>query len=162
MLYTSIPSDVAPSSVVSFLHDHEALIGLSPLVTSHKRLATEGSEIEYTVYEQIPVLPFGLWKTTISFKTAFKDQESGVWSKVHAPLGFVSEALYEVEEVKDEHTPDIFDDKGKEIVSGWVLKETITSSCNFIFKSFVDASLVPTRRMMAKRLMAKLSERTNE
>lgn len=102
------------------------------------------------------MLPMGLYKKTISFKAIFEDHDTGVWSKVFAPLGFVSEALYTVERVADEHAADVVDGNGARIESEWVLKETITSSCNIIFKAFVDASLVPTRRTMAQKLMMEL------
>lgn len=157
-MYTAVPSTVTSESVIAYLHNHQAIIGLSPLVTSSKRAATQRSGIqdEYNVHEEISVLPMGLYRKTISFKAIFEDRDTGVWSKVFAPLGFVSEALYTVERITAELAADVVDDIGARIESEWVLKETITSSCNIIFKAFVDASLVPTRRTMAQKLMAKL------
>lgn len=157
-MYTAIPSTVTSESVIAFLHNHQAVIGLSPLVTSSERVATStsSSQDEYNVHEEISVLPMGLYKKTISFKAIFEDRDTGVWSKVFAPLGFVSEALYTVERVADDHAADVVDGNGARIESEWVLEETITSSCNIIFKAFVDASLVPTRRTMAQKLMMEL------
>jgi len=129
--------------------------------------SSDASRDEYTVHEQIPVLPMGLWKTTISFTVVFEDRDDGVWSKVLAPLGFVSEALYEVRRrtgdeerlglgEEEEEEDGVVDAEGRRVEAEWVLRETVTSSCYLVFRPFVDASLVPTRREMAERLMAKV------
>ncbi|GAB7350438.1 hypothetical protein MBLNU459_g1045t1 [Dothideomycetes sp. NU459] len=156
VLFTALPPAVDPASAVAFLHDHEALIKLSPLVTSYHQTSSDGRRVSYDIRERISVLPRNLWDQEIQFSAVFEDRENGLWSELHAPLGLVSEVTYEVMQVKDESRFDVVDHEGEAIVTQWMLKETIDSSCNIAFKSFVDASMVPTRRKMAERLMNKL------
>lgn len=53
---------------------------------------------------------------------------------------------------------EILDEDGNAVSTKYVLRETITSECSVIFKRFVDADMVPTRRTMAKRMMERLQE----
>lgn len=75
-------------------------------------------------------------------------------------MGLVSEVTYEIMEAENESQFDVVDEGGRKIESRWVMKETIDSSVNMIFKSFVDYSMVPTRRRMARRLMDRLEGRS--
>ena len=63
-------------------------------------------------------------------------------------MGFTSEALYEVIPIKYQHATDIVDGAGTNIEVEWVqivLKETVPSHGNAIFKASADASMIPMR-----------------
>lgn len=156
MLFTTIPSAVDPANVIAFLHDHTAFINLSPLVTSYNETDSDARHVSYDIRERVPVLPKGLWSQEIKFSATFENRENGLWSELHAPLGLVSEVTYEVMQTKDESNFAVVDDEGREITSQWVMKETIDSSVNLLLKTYVDSSMVPTRRKMASRLMERV------
>lgn len=158
MLFTAIPPSVDHTKVIAFLHNHKALINLSPLVTSYNETGSDGRQVSYDIRERVPVLPAGLWNQEIRFSAVFENREQGLYSKLHAPMGLVSEVTYDILKVENESSSDVVDEEGREIESQWVMKETIDSSVNVMFKSFVDSSMVPTRRKMAKRLMVRVAE----
>jgi hypothetical protein len=93
-----VPPDVDPKHIVTVLHNHSALITLSPIVTRHnlRNRVPGGGRAHYDVWEVLDLLPFGWWKYEIHFTTAFLDKEDGVVSWIEAPRGFASRAEYTV------------------------------------------------------------------
>ena len=148
---TPVPPDLPISSLTALLHDHSYLITMQPIVTRHEIAARDPatSRITYNVWENIDLLPFGLWKKEIQFTAAFTDKKEGVTSYVEAPMGFVSTAEYTVKPGEE------WDGEG----GGWVLEEKIESSCNVVFKWFVQGTMVPVRRKMHAQIMEKCKER---
>ena len=161
-----IPTDIDPKAVISILHDHGFLITMSPIVTRYEEAGREPSTVEfhsiagatnpglsdkvhYDVWENIDVLPGGLWKHEISFKCAFENQPDGVVTWIQAPMGLTSQATYRVKEVAGEGA----------IRSGWILEESIDSSCNVLLKGFVEKTMVNTRKESHARIMEKARER---
>lgn len=142
---TEIPKDVDPNALISLLHDHSFLINMQPIVTRHQireRDPTTG-KITYDVWENIDLLPFGLWKHEIQFTSAFTDTREGVISDVEAALGFVSEATITVKPGEN------WDGEG----GGWVLNEDIESSVNVMLKWFVEGQMVPVRQKMHQNMI---------
>lgn len=150
---TAIPSDVNPQVLVKLLHDHSFLITMSPIVTRHSPRDEEDGKITYDVWENIDLLPFGLWKHEIHFTAAFQDKGDGVVSWIEAPLGFNSKANYTVRGAK----------AGEEDseASGMVLEEEIESACSVVFKPFVEWTMVPVRKKMHAQLTEKAREMGN-
>lgn len=142
---TPIPSDVTPDIVISKLHNHDFLITMSPIVTRHDIKDTDASgKITYNVWENIDLLPFGLWKHEIQFTCSFQNKGDGVISWIEAPLGLVSEANYSVRE----------DANG----GGMVLEEQVETSVNVIFKLFVQGTLVSVRKEMHQKIIDRARE----
>ena len=133
-----IPKDVDPRSLLDLLHDHAYLITMSPIVTRHQECDRElmSGKITYDVWENIDLLPFGLWKYELQFRCAFANKPDGVISWIEAPMGFRSKADYTVRP------------EGAWEGGGMVLEEAIESSCNVMFKLFVEWTMVPVRRKM--------------
>lgn len=145
-----IPADLEPKSVTTFLHDHDGVIGLSPVVTRHeiRDRNPETGWIKYEVSETVPMLPFGLWKRSHTFHCSFKDKQDGVTTFVEAVMGINSEAIYtvRVSEGQDEGT-------------GWVLDESIETSCNFLVKWVVQSNMLQVRKKMHQQLFDELRRR---
>ena len=159
---TPIPSDLNTSLLLALLHDHSYLITMQPIVTRHSIRSRDqaSGEITYDIWENIDLLPFGLWKREIQFQAAFTDTDTGVVSTVEAPMGFVSSAEYVIRPAgaKDSEGNDAVDGATAE-EGGWVLEEKIESSCNVVFKWFVQGTMVPVRRKMHARILEKVRER---
>lgn len=148
---TPVPPEIDGQALVACLHDHSFLITMQPIVTRHEireRDAATG-RIVYNVWENIDLLPFGLWKKEIQFTAAFTDKKEGVVSYIEAPLGFVSTADYTVKPGEQ------WDGEG----GGWVLEEQIESECNVVFKWFIQGTMVPVRQKMHKQILEKCKER---
>ena len=150
---TPIPPNTIPSidALIALLHDHSYLITMQPIVTRHEIRDRDPTthRITYNVWENIQLLPFGLWPKEIQFTAAFTDKKDGVISYVEAPMGFVSTAEYTVKPGAE------WDGEG----GGWVLEERIESACNVVFKWFVQGTMVPVRRKMHQQILEKVRER---
>jgi len=154
---TLIPSDVDHQTIIKLLHDHDFLITMSPIVTRHsprdKDPATD--KITYDVWENIDLLPFGWWKHELHFTASFQNKDNGVVSWIEAPLGFNSKADYSIRGAKAED--DLKAAEGSDS-SGMVLEENIESSCNLVFKPFVEMTMVPVRKKMHAQIVEKARE----
>lgn len=145
---TPLPKDVRPETLINLLHSHDFLITMSPIVTRHQerdRELTTG-KITYDVWENIDLLPFGLWKYELHFNCSFANKPDGVVSWIEAPMGFNSKAGYTVRP------------EGAWKGEGMALEEAIESSCNVVFKLFVEWTMVPVRRKMHAQIIAKARE----
>lgn len=142
---TPIPSDVKPDAVIGKLHDHDFLITMSPIVTRHDVKDTDASgTITYNVWENIDLLPFGLWKHEIQFTCTFQDKDNGVLSWIEAPLGLVSQADYTVKPVGE--------------TDGMEFQEQVETSVNVIFKLFVQSTLVSVRKQMHSKIIERAGQ----
>lgn len=148
-----VPSDIEPKSVTTFLHDHDAIIGLSPVVTQHsiQDRNPESGWIKYEVSETVPMLPFGLWKRSHTFHCSFKDKQDGVTTFVEAAMGINSEANYTVRVSENPSQG-----------NGWVLDESIETTCNFLVKWIVESNMLSVRKKMHERLFEELRRRQKE
>lgn len=148
-----VPADIEPKSVTSFLHDHDAVIGLSPVVTRHEiqDRNPESGWIKYEVSETVPMLPFGLWKRSHTFHCSFKDKQDGVTTFVEAAMGINSEANYTIRVSEHENEG-----------PGWVLDESIETTCNFLVKFIVQSNMLQVRKKMHQQLFDELRRRQKE
>lgn len=151
LVTTPIPPDVDAKAIISALHDHGFIITMQPIVTRYEvqdRDPTTG-KIIYDVWENINLLPFGLWKHELQFQVAFNDKSNGTVSWIEAPMGFSSEATYTVK-------PGIaWDGEG----GGWALEESVDTTCPIIFKWFVESTMVPVRQKMHEQIIDGVRER---
>ena len=142
---TPIPPDVDAKALITALHDHGFLITMQPIVDRYEIRDRDpmNGKLTYGVWEKIPVLPFGLWKYEIQFTAAFTDTKLGTVSSIEAPMGFTSEASYTVK------PGDEWDGEG----GGWVLDESIETTCPMILKWFVESTMVDVRRKMHQQII---------
>ena len=148
---TPIPQDIDPKELISIVHDHSFLITMSPIVTRHEIRERDPSsgKIKYDVWENINILPFGLWVYELQFMAAFTDKRDGVVSYIEAPMGFTSQANYTIK------SGERWDGEG----GGWILEEAIESSCSAIFKPFIEATMVPVRKKMHQQMIEQVRTR---
>ena len=137
---TPIPPEIDHLAIIKALRDHDFLITMQPVVTRHEVRDRDPAtgQIIYDVWEKIGLLPFGLWKYELQFTTAFTDKKDSLVSWVKAPMGLTSEAHYTVKP----------GGHGEGEVGGWVLDESIETTCPIFFKWFVESRMVDVRRRM--------------
>ena len=151
LVTTPIPPDVDAKAIIDTLHDHSFLITMQPIVTRYdiKDRDPVTGQITYDVWENISILPFGLWKYEIQFTAAFTDKKDGTVSWIEAPMGFTSEANYTVKPGEQ------WDGEG----GGWVLEESIETTCPILFKWFVESTMVDVRQKMHQQIFDGVRER---
>jgi hypothetical protein len=151
LVTTPIPADVDAKAVINGFHDHGFIITMQPIVTRYEKRDRDPAtgKITYDVWENINILPFGLWKYELQFTVAFNDTKDGTVSWAEAPMGFSSEATYTVK-------PGV--EWGGE-GGGWVLEESIDTTCPIIFKWFVESTMVPVRQKMHEQIIDAVRER---
>ncbi|KAK3724791.1 hypothetical protein LTR37_000839 [Vermiconidia calcicola] len=145
LVETPIPDDIDAKALINAFHDHDFLITMQPIVTRHeiRDRDPESGKLTYDVWEAISVLPFGLWKQEIQFTCAFTDKKDGTISAVEAPMGFTSEATYSIKAGEQR------DGEG----DGWVIEESIETTCPMIFRWFVESTMVSARRKMHEQVL---------
>src|ERR1700753_4345726 len=138
LVTTGIPADIDAKALINAFHDHSFIITMQPIVTRHEIRDRDPAtgKLTYDVWEEISLLPFGLWKREIQFTAAFTDQKDGTVSWIEAPMGFQSEATYTVK--PGEH----WDGEG----GGWVIEESIQTTCPVLMRWFVEGTMVPVRQ----------------
>ena len=144
---TPIPNDVNAEALVKLLHNHSFLITMSPIVTRHQEAGKDPQTgaVRYDVWENITILPFGLWTHELQFDAFFQDTGDGVISWIQAPLGFHSQAIYTVRTAKAGETDN----------ERMVLEESIETSCPVFFRPFVEWTMVPVRQKMHAKMIEK-------
>lgn len=150
---SSVPKDVDQDILVKIFHDHKFLIHMQPIVTRHEMRERDPAtgKLTYDVWENIDLLPFGLWKYELQFTTAFTDTKDGTISWTEAP-GFVSEATYTVK------PGEALNGEGGE----WVLEERIETTCPFLLRWFVEGTMVSVRQKMHQNIFDDVRKRERE
>ena len=93
---TPLPPRTRKSDALALLHDPPAIISLSPLTQSHRRIDSLNDPVEspnpsldgkssYEITHAVPVLPFHLWDKSVTFKADFDPVEDGTDVVVYAP-----------------------------------------------------------------------------
>lgn len=100
VVFTSIsplPPDVTREVVLEFLHNHEAMIDLNPLVKERHRITTpphaqadEGHCVWYSLTDTISYLP-GV-NGAVSYTSAFNNLHNGIQTHCYAPAGVGEQA----------------------------------------------------------------------
>ena len=148
---TAIPSDVDAKAVINAFHDHGFIITQQPIVTRYEMRDRDPAtgKLTYDVFENISLLPFGLWVYELQFTSAFTDKRDGTVTWIEAPMGFTSEAEYTVKPSEQ------WNGEG----GGWVLEEEIETTCPVVLKWFVEGTMVPVRQKMHEQIIDSVRQR---
>lgn len=147
---TPVPEDIDAKAVINAFHDHDFIIRMQPIVTRHevRDRNPDTGKLTYDVWENISLLPFGLWTHEIQFTCAFTDKKDGTTTAISAPMGFDSQATYTIKPGAD------WDGDGH----GWIIEESIESQCNVLLKWFIQGTMVPVRRKMHAQILEHVRE----
>ncbi|KAI9776995.1 MAG: hypothetical protein M1839_009139 [Geoglossum umbratile] len=161
VLETPLPHSATPSSIIRILHDHRAMMKLSPLVVSY-RLASPPSlpdddiaaaaapSTTYEITENVPLLPGGLWQTSTVFEAEFTDLPDGLLTIVHASLGVEATARWLVIGGGEGNS-----ERG-EVAR---LREEVELRCSGVLMPFVKGTMRRTHEALHQRMMEMQSER---
>jgi hypothetical protein len=101
-----LPVSVSSARALSILHEHSNIITLSPLVVDHHALPaidnSAGSlSITYSITDRIDYLPLGLYSGNVTVMAEFTNQDDGVSTTRHAPLGFIIKERWIIREISE-------------------------------------------------------------
>ena len=89
-----LPPGMSRQVVLDFLHDHEEMINLNPLIKEHHQIEPPShalpDELEciwYSLTDRISYLPGGLAEGSVTYTCAFHDLPTGIQTHCYAPAG---------------------------------------------------------------------------
>ncbi|KAK4150919.1 hypothetical protein C8A00DRAFT_36453 [Chaetomidium leptoderma] len=157
---TPLPAGVTRKIVLDFLHDHEEMIDLNPLVKERHPIPTppHASPDEqqcqwYSLTDKISYLP-GV-AGDVTYTCAFNDLPTGIQTHCYAPAGLTIRNKWSVGgSVPGELSPPI--ELGVSAPpAGLYLREDIDMRCNVIMTSFVKKTLKKSHAALVDRLKIK-------
>lgn len=96
-----LPPGITREVVIDFLHNHEEMIDLNPLVKERHRInppphATpdEFHCVWYSLTDKISYLPGGLANGDVTYTCAFHDLPNGIQTHCYAPAGLSMSPSY--------------------------------------------------------------------
>lgn len=163
---TPLPATIQRETVLSFIHDHEQMITLNPLVIRFKRtLAPTTASLEeqesckwYEMTDEISYLPYGVMKGEVSYKGGFYDLPDGLQTHVFAPAGVDLRGLWKIGgNLPGE--PRASSELGLDVPRDCLyLREDVDLRCNILLSSFVKRNLKKSHAVLVKTLIEKADE----
>lgn len=105
---TPLPAGVSRQVVLDFLHDHEEMIDLNPLVKERHPIPTpphapadEQDCRWYSLTDKISYLPGGLVTGDVTYTCAFHDLPTGLQTHCYAPAGLSKSSLIDIKPVRE-------------------------------------------------------------
>lgn len=113
-----------------------------PTVPTDSGLAPTAPPKCYTVTDRIQALPAGLWDSDVVSKCEFFNLGSGVFVRMHGPMGIVIETVWQVREVGE----------------GCELVENVTIKCSRVLVGIVKSSCESGWRGVHGKMLDRLRE----
>jgi hypothetical protein len=123
-----IPPNVSTQDVLNLLHDHIAMMCLSPLVAGHTAIpspdAVPAWDSTFLVTEQIS---YFLCKGKVKFQASFRNTADGLETKVKAALGVTIEAVWKVEKqpTSEGMNPELVFVDSEKVTCPWLLRPLV-------------------------------------
>ncbi|KAL2015022.1 hypothetical protein VTK56DRAFT_6522 [Thermocarpiscus australiensis] len=159
---TPLPAGVTRQVVLDFLHNHEEMINLNPLVKERHPIPTpphapadEQDCRWYSLTDKISYLPGGLMAGNVTYTCAFHDLPSGLQTHCYAPAGLTIRDKWTVGgSLPGEPAPPV--ELGLRVPpTGLYLREDVEMRCNVIMTSFVRKTLKKSHAALVDRLKIK-------
>nr|POF01271.1 hypothetical protein CFP56_21219 [Quercus suber] len=163
---TPLPITINRETVIRFIHDHDQMITLNPLVIRHEPTTPPANaSVEerdnckwYEITDEIAYLPGGVMKGEVSYKGGFYDLPDGLQTHVFAPAGVDLRGLWKVggnlpgePRVPAELGVDVPRDR-------LYLREDVELRCSIFLSGFVKKNLKKSHGVLVETLVAKASE----
>ena len=160
---TPLPRTISRETAVGFLHDHEQMIEMNPLVLRHKHAfpppnATQDEAENMTWYEitdEIQYIPGTAVKGEASYKAGFYDLPKGLQTHVFAPGGVDIQGKWTVGgnmPGEERETYEIGVEKPRE---GLYVREDVDLRCNVFLANFVKRNLKKSHGSLVEKLIKK-------
>lgn len=163
---TPVPAGIARTAIVEQLHDHSAMIEMNPLVLRHylSQPPPNASQDEaehatwYEITDQIDYLPFGLWKSELSYKACFYDQPQGLQTHVFAPAGVDIRSKWTVGGNAPGEPREVHELGANTPRDGLYIKEVVDLRCSVLLGAFVKRNLKKSHATVAEKILARARE----
>jgi hypothetical protein len=165
---TALPAGIRRETVVDFLHDHEEMIDLNPLVIKRHpisppahALPDEHDCIWYSITDKISYLPGAardILASEIVYSAAFHKLPLGMQSHCYAPLGVDIRSRWTVGGALPGEPREPVELGLGAPETGLYLREDVELRCNFIMASFIKKTVKQSHGTLVSRL-SKLAKR---
>ncbi|KAK4450099.1 hypothetical protein QBC34DRAFT_273648, partial [Podospora aff. communis PSN243] len=157
-----LPANITRQVVVDFLHDHQEMIDLNPLVKERHPIAppphAPPEELEcvwYSLTDKISYLPGGLYTGDVTYTCAFNDLRNGLQTHCYAPAGLTIRDKWTVNgSLPDEASEPIELGIGAPL-TGLYIREDVDMRCNILLTAFVKKNIKNSHAALIERLKAK-------
>ncbi|KAI1300576.1 hypothetical protein F5Y03DRAFT_225478 [Xylaria venustula] len=157
-LPTGIPREV----VIDFLHNHQEMIDLNPLIIERHPIAPpphapdeEARCVWWSMTDKIAYLPGGLVSGQIEYTAAFNDLPNGVQTHCYAPLGTDIRERWSLGGTLPGEPLEPVEIGLGAPRQGLYLREDVELRCNFVMASFVKKTLKKAHGTLVDRLCQK-------
>jgi len=142
-----LPLSIPASVVLTFLHDHQEMIDLNPLVKERHPIPPpphapleEQSCVWYSLTDKISYLP-GV-SGDVTYTCAFTDLPDGIATHCYAPAGLT---------IRDRWTLVMSNHRG----GGLAIREEVQMRCNMLLTAFVKRNIKKSHATLIERLKSK-------
>ncbi|KAK3390934.1 hypothetical protein B0H63DRAFT_126601 [Podospora didyma] len=157
-----LPPNIPRQLVIEFLHDHEEMIDLNPLVIERHPIKPPAhcppDEMDcawYSLTDKISYLPGGLMSGDVTYTCAFHDIPTGVQTHCYAPAGLNIQGKWTLNgSLPGEPVQPVELGIGAP-ATGLYLREDVNMKCNVIMTSFVKRTLKKSHATLVDRLKSK-------
>lgn len=159
---TAIPKGVTRDAAIAWLHNHEQMIRLNPLVLRLERSTppTHAPEDEhdctwYEITDQINYIPGGLAKGEVTYKACFNDLPDGIQTHVYAPAGLELREKWSVGGSEPGEKRKEPRELGLDVPrEGLYIKEDVDMRCSIFLTAFVKKNLSKSHKAVLEKVGA--------
>ncbi|KAI1081610.1 hypothetical protein F5B20DRAFT_49303 [Whalleya microplaca] len=157
-----LPAGISREVVVDFLHDHEEMIDLNPLVIARHPMtppahaaAEEKRCIWWTMTDKISYLPGGIATGEVTYTAAFNNLPNGVQTHCYAPMGTDIRERWTLNGTLPGEPLQPVELGIGAPRQGLYLREDVELRCNFMMSAFVKKTLKKAHGALVARLTEK-------
>lgn len=161
---TPLPPGMTRQTALSFLHNHQAMIDLNPLVTSRHPIAppshAETEELScawYSITDRIHYVP-GVASGSVAYTCAFHDLPWGLQTHCHAPMGLDIRDKWSVGGSEPGEPPQPQELGIGAPLTGLYLREDVDFRCSILMAAFVKKTLKKAHASLVETLAAQAQE----
>ncbi|KAI0508779.1 hypothetical protein F5B22DRAFT_638490 [Xylaria bambusicola] len=157
-----LPSGITREVVIDFLHNHQEMIDLNPLIIERHPIpppphAPEEEErcVWWSLTDKISYLPGGLVTGEIAYTAAFNDLPNGIQTHCYAPLGTDIRERWSLGGTLPGEPLEPVEIGLGAPRQGLYLREDVELRCNFVMAGFVKKTLKKAHGALVDRLCQK-------
>ncbi|KAK4197244.1 hypothetical protein QBC40DRAFT_207569 [Triangularia verruculosa] len=166
---TPLPPNITREVVVDFLHDHEEMIDLNPLVKERHPIPppphASPDELNcqwFSLTDKISYLPGGLVTGDVTYTCAFHDLPDGVQTHCYAPAGLTIRDKWSVGGSLPGEVPQPGELGLNLPPIGLYIREDVNMKCNVFMAGFVKKTLKKSHAALVDRLKIKAEIASNK
>ncbi|CAJ2514162.1 Uu.00g022810.m01.CDS01 [Anthostomella pinea] len=164
-----LPAGISRAVVVDFLHNHEEMIDLNPLVIERHPITPpahapdeERRCVWWSMTDKISYLPGGFASGDITYTAAFNDLPRGIQTHVYAPMGTDIRERWTLGGTLPGEQPEPVELGLGAPREGLYLREDVELRCNFMMSSFVKRTLKKAHGTLVDQLLQKARLATSQ